>query len=221
MATAEARLTRPRLVTRRLLLQPLCPRHAAEVFAAIDESRRTLSPWLPFVPGTRSATDTAGFIRRVSRSQHDIVWGIWMRGLPSRSAPRAAPIAVEPGGYCGSVGLHRLFREQGIGTVGYWNRRTRERQGIITEAVAAVLLWAAGPLGLERIAVEAATGNAASLRVIRKLGFVREGVLRGAQRIPGRRARLDWVISSLVRGDFSRVRPRLVRFCGTARPWES
>jgi ribosomal-protein-serine acetyltransferase len=220
MATGEARLTGPRLMTRRLLLQPLRPGHAAEVFAAIDESRRTLSPWLPFVPSTRSAADTEGFIRRISRSHQDLVWGIWMRGVPSPRISSAARIAAEADGYCGSVGLHRVIREQGIGTVGYWNRRTRERQGIVTEAVAAVLLWAAGPLGLERIAVEAATGNAASLRVIRKLGFVREGVLREAQRIPGRRARLDWVISSLVRGDLPRVKPRLVRFCGTARPWE-
>ncbi|MFH1143213.1 MAG: GNAT family protein [Candidatus Eisenbacteria bacterium] len=224
--TDRMQRTRPRLATRRLVLRPLRPRHAVEVFDAIVESRRSLGRWLPFVQSTRAASDTEVFIRRASRSEHDIVWGIWR--LPSEPAGvgpagnrrRLGRIAAGGESYCGSVGLHRILREQAVGTLGYWNRRRCEGQGIVTEAVAAVILWAAGPLGLERIAVEAATGNAASLRVIEKLGFVREGVLRDAQRIPGRRARVDWVISSLVRADLSRVRPGLVRLCGTPRPWE-
>ena len=94
------------------------------------------------------------------------------------------------------------------------------RRGYVTEACAAVLLWAFDALGLERLSVEAATGNRGSLRVIEKLGFVHEGLLRRAQTIPSRRKRLDWCIFSLIRSDLRRVRPRLRQICGNGRPWE-
>ncbi len=223
MGSASKPLTRPALHTARLILLPLRARHAAEMHAAIEESRRSLGRWLTFAT-MQTAEQTQAFIRRGMRSEHDIVWGIWLReaGGTRAGRERTTPArAGEPhGAYCGNVGLHRIVIEQAIGTIGYWNRRSLEGKGIITEAVAAVLLWASGPFGLERIAVEAATGNKASLRVIEKLGFTREGVLREAQRIPGRLGRLDWVISSIVRADLPRVRPALTRICGTARPWE-
>jgi len=219
MAIAPKQMTRPMLATRRLILEPLRPRHARDVYGAIEESRASLGRWLPFVHTTRSASETEAFIRRVARSECDIVWGVWLRD--EENGPRGGWFGPRrPQRYCGNVGMHRVFVEQATGEVGYWVRRSREGQGIITEAVAAVLLWAFGPLNLERLAIEAATGNAASLRVVEKLGFVREGVLREAQRIPGRRARLDLVISGLVRSDFAQARHTFARYCGTARPWE-
>jgi hypothetical protein len=56
--------------------------------------------------------------------------------------------------------------------------------------------------------------------VIEKLGFVREGLWREAQRIPGRRRRVDWVAFGMTRGDLRRARARLVGICGETRPWE-
>jgi len=205
-------LERPRLTSGRLLLIPLRPRDATEVFEAIDESRRTLRRWMPWVDRTETPDDTLEFIRRTRRSQGDLAWGIWL-ATPSQEPgkrPRGALL------YCGNVGLHRLSIAQGSAMIGYWIRRRCERQGYATEASAAVLLWAFDKLGLARVEIAAATGNAASLRVIEKLGFKREGVLREVQKIPGRRGRLDWMLASLVRGDLARVRPRLVRYCRCA-----
>ena len=218
MAIVPMQLTKPTLATRRLILEPLRARHAREVHAAIDESRATLGLWLPFVHATLSPADTEAFIRRVARSEYDIVWGMWLRDDEQRGASSGPRRAHD---YCGNVGLHRVYVEQGTGEVGYWIRGSREGRGLVSEAVAAVLLWAFGRLGLERVTVEAATGNAASLRVIEKLGFVREGVLREAQRIPGIATRLDLVIAGLVREDFARARSELVRLCGAAKPWDA
>jgi ribosomal-protein-alanine N-acetyltransferase len=50
--------------------------------------------------------------------------------------------------------------------------------GYATEGVRALLQWAFDTLDLNRVQAEADTRNAASARVLEKLGFVREGTLR-------------------------------------------
>jgi [ribosomal protein S5]-alanine N-acetyltransferase len=51
-------------------------------------------------------------------------------------------------------------------------------QGFATEAAGALLQWAFNTLDLNRVQSEADTRNAASDRVLHKLGFLREGTLR-------------------------------------------
>ena len=51
-------------------------------------------------------------------------------------------------------------------------------QGFATEAAGTLLQWAFNTLNLNRVQSEADTRNAASDRVLEKLGFLREGTLR-------------------------------------------
>ena len=51
-------------------------------------------------------------------------------------------------------------------------------QGFATEAAGALLQWAFNTLDLNRVQSEADTRNAASGRVLEKLGFSHEGTLR-------------------------------------------
>jgi RimJ/RimL family protein N-acetyltransferase len=51
-------------------------------------------------------------------------------------------------------------------------------RGYATEAARALLQWAFATLDLNRVQAETDTRNAASARVLEKLGFVREGMLR-------------------------------------------
>lgn len=201
----------PSLKTQRLNIAPLRPRDAETVFGAIEGSRVQLRKWLPFTEVTHASEDTRAFILRTRRSAADHVWGIW-EPEPSGNGGRGA--------FCGNIGLHGLSVQNGTGTLGYWMRTRCAGRGYMTEACAAVLLWLFDELGLARVAVEAATGNRASIRVIEKLGFTHEGVLRSAQAIPTRRRRLDWNTYSLIRRDLRQVRPRLRVLCGSGRPWE-
>ncbi|MFC1573393.1 GNAT family N-acetyltransferase [Candidatus Eisenbacteria bacterium] len=212
MTQVRPRLVRPRLLTKRLILEPLRPRHVEELFTAIRESAPQLSKWLPFVDQTKRPEDLLGFIRHTSRGSGDAVWGVWEKTKDIRSKTKRT--------YCGTIGLHGISLDQGVATLGYWSRTSVSGQGYTTEAAAAALLWALDELGLERVAVSAGTGNTASLRVIDKLGFEREGLLRSAQKIPSRRRRLDWAAFGLVRKDLRKVRPKLHRLCGSVRPWE-
>jgi len=62
--------------------------------------------------------------------------------------------------------------------MGYCLAEAAWGQGFATEAASALLQWAFNTLPLNRVQSEADTRNAASGRVLEKLGFLREGTLR-------------------------------------------
>lgn len=62
--------------------------------------------------------------------------------------------------------------------IGYILGRPAWNQGIASEIVPAVIRYGFGQLGLCRVEAYVSTGNAASLRVLEKCGFAREGIRR-------------------------------------------
>ena len=61
--------------------------------------------------------------------------------------------------------------------IGYWVDRAHAGRGIITTAVALATDHCFGPVGLHRVEVDIRPENAASRRVVAKLGFREEGYL--------------------------------------------
>jgi RimJ/RimL family protein N-acetyltransferase len=61
--------------------------------------------------------------------------------------------------------------------IGYWLGEEYWNRGIATEAVTAVTEYAFNTLGMVRVHAEVFQWNTASMRVLEKVGFVREGVL--------------------------------------------
>ena len=60
------------------------------------------------------------------------------------------------------------------------------RKGYMTEAVAAVVDYALGPLGLHRVEANVMPRNLPSLALLRKLGFEEEGLARDYLKICGK-----------------------------------
>lgn len=69
----------------------------------------------------------------------------------------------------------RGFGEDGVLEIGYGTEAGCEGQGYMTEAVSAVVRWAAAQPGVRRIEAETEEDNAASKRVLQKVGFVPSG----------------------------------------------
>lgn len=90
--------------------------------------------------------------------------------------------------------------EHGLAEVGYALSSAYQGQGIMTDALTQLLpdLFLRAPL--ERIEARCAVGNVASQRVLEKLGFVREGVLRAYFKLHGER--VDHVLYALLRSDY-------------------
>lgn len=68
-------------------------------------------------------------------------------------------------------------------SIGYIIDPGSQRQGIATEAVSAMLEFCFGELGLHRAQAFIHPDNAASIAVVEKLGFSREGLLRDNLRV--------------------------------------
>lgn len=99
----------------------------------------------------------------------------------------------------GSVSLLRLDPAHLRGEVGYWLAREARGQGHATRALRLIAQWGFAALGLERIDLLAATGNAPSQQVAKRGGFTREAVLRSYLRV--KNEQFDMVAYGLLAGE--------------------
>jgi len=79
--------------------------------------------------------------------------------------------------------------------------RERRGRGFGTEALRLLIIYLFDDEAAERLEVRTSLDNAAMCRVLEKLGFVREGVLRAF--MPGESGRTDYGMFALLRGDWS------------------
>ena len=152
-------------------LQLLEERHAAEVFALVDQEREYLREWLPWVDATETLDDTLSFIKSSLEqfaSNHGFAAGIWSDGR-----------------FAGVVGTHKLDLLNRKGEIGYWLGRSAQGQGIVTAACRAVVTHLLGDMDLNRVEIHCAVGNEKSCAVALRLGFTEEGMAREAQLLHG------------------------------------
>jgi ribosomal-protein-serine acetyltransferase len=143
-------------------------RHADELYGLVDVNREHLRPWLPWVDGTRSAEDTRAFNRT---------------SLEGFAAGRAYAAALRyRGQLAGGIGLD-VDVPMRRGEIGYWVAQTFVGRGIVTRAAGALTGAAFGDLGLNRVQILCATHNVRSCAVAERLGFRKEGTLRGFERV--------------------------------------
>ena len=88
-------------------------------------------------------------------------------------------------GLVGTVTLYRIDVAHKRGEIGFALGSTHWGRGYATEAVGAVVAHAFDGRGLHRLEADADPRNAASLRVLEKLGFVREGLARERYQLYG------------------------------------
>jgi RimJ/RimL family protein N-acetyltransferase len=101
----------------------------------------------------------------------------------------------------GSIGLHRIDREERRCELGYWLAREARGRGVMTGAVRLLSAWVFEALPVERIEITVDPANAASRVVAERAGYTFEGVLRSYTTIKGRRR--DMTMYSLLRTDAS------------------
>jgi ribosomal-protein-serine acetyltransferase len=173
--------------TERLLLAPIDPADAHEVWLAVNGSRGALQRWLPWV---QFYTDPASSVRFTEACVAD-----WDQGRALRFTIRERAGRT----FAGVVGLEACVHLHRSCELGYWLRKEGMRRGLMTEAARASIDFAFRYMGAHRVRVAAATDNHASLRVIARLGFHFEGIARQAEWCDGRW--LDHSVFSLLATD--------------------
>ena len=106
--------------------------------------------------------------------------------------------AVEDDAIVGVCNLSNIFRRNlQSAFIGYAAVAGNEGRGLMSEGVGLVLDEAFGRLGLHRIEANIQPGNAASIALVRRLGFVREGYSENYLEVDGAwRDHERWAIRS-------------------------
>ena len=103
----------------------------------------------------------------------------WAMGLATSGDGVRWAIRDRDGIFVGTAGFNALVRERGSrGEVAYDVVRVRRRQGVMKAVLPAVVEHGFSTLGLHRIEAMVTQGNAASMALLERHGFVREAVLR-------------------------------------------
>ena len=136
-------------------------------------NERWLAPW----EGRPPTQPRAGWRDRNSPA----VFGAMLRAQRKEArAGRLLPFGVVVAGELrGAVTVTGITRGAfDSAHVGYWVDQAVAGRGVASTAVALVLDHCFGPVGLHRIEADVRPENAASLRVVGKLGFTQEGLHR-------------------------------------------
>jgi RimJ/RimL family protein N-acetyltransferase len=132
-------------------------------------------------------------------------WLDRMAGIQATGGAHQFVVVDRHGG--AAIGTCLLFRyDEGSARaeLGYALARDRWGRGYMREALGAVVDHALRVAGLRRLEAEVDPANVASTRLLERLGFVREGVLR--QRWVGARGPYDVAFYGLLREEFGSSR---------------
>lgn len=154
---------------------------AAELYEVIAADRQPLARWMPWAAG-QTLEDTLTFIRTSRQQLAD------NRGFQA--------VIIDGDAIAGGIGFARLDWENRSASLGYWLREASQGRGLVTKATRALVTYAFEAWKLNRLEIRAGTGNHRSQRVAERLGFVKEGVIRDAERIGDRY--IDHVLYSVL-----------------------
>lgn len=152
----------------RITLRPLAAADREAFVAAARASRSLHRPWVT-APG-----DAAAFDRHLAR-------------FDGRQHHAFVVELASTGALAGAINLtHVVHGTFCSGYLGYYAFAGFERQGLLTAGLAALARHAFGALGLHRLEANIQPGNAASIALVRRCGFEREGCSPAYLKIGGR-----------------------------------
>ncbi len=169
----RAALNTYRIETERLLLEVPAEEDAPTLFALVGGPDRLEITAGLLWDGPDAISETLGFIRQAQTERYGdsgFHWAI---------RDRSGAISGSSGSALGMISA-RPSDQPGRGDVGYWLGKPYWRQGIMGEALSAVLDLCFEDLNQFKIEAEIFTSNPRSMRLVERLGMQREGTIRSA-----------------------------------------
>lgn len=153
----------PVLKTERLVLRQVRPSDAPALFAIFSNPAVTRYYDQPTFTELAQAEELAARMRQRFADKRTIRWTI------------TRPSDDQLLGTCGFAEWKRHFH---CAAVGYELAQSEWGQGIMTEVLTAVLTFGFTHMQINRVEAYVMTGNDPSMRLLQKLGFQEEGLLR-------------------------------------------
>lgn len=154
----------PVLSTKRLNLIEIKEEHVPSIYSIFSNEEVTKYYGMsPFTSTEQAAAIIQSFANGFEQKR-SMRWGI---------------VWKETGELVGTVGLNNLSISSKRTKIGYELLPSRWRKGIVSEAVEAIINYCFDELNLYRIGAVTFPQNEASYTLLLKLGFEKEGVLKG------------------------------------------
>ena len=160
---------------------------APELYALADANRSYLAEWMPWA-AEQDLTGTERFILDADAQ------------YKSNEGFQAA--LASDGPIIGVAGFHSIDWTNRNTSIGYWLAEDRQRRGIMTSVVRALVEHAFEEWNLHRIEIHCAPDNHRSRAIPKRLGFREEATLRETELVGGRY--LDSVVYGLLVDDWKR-----------------
>lgn len=172
--SSENFLEFPQLETKRLLLRELKSTDAEAMHRYLSNPEVTL--YLDTQPhrSLKQTQDLMNFLASLSEKGEGFRWGITLK------SGDAAGVVI------GTCGYHAWAKDHFRAEIGYELARDYWGQGIMAEAVKALLTFGFEQMALNRVEAMVLEGNRASARFLEKMGFQQEVVLREYEFVQGR-----------------------------------
>lgn len=160
-------------------------------WAEVRTSSRTfLKPWEPtWSASTLTRTAYRHRLRLQARERRD------------NTGYRFFIFRRDDGALVGGVNLSNIQRGVAMScSIGYWIGKAHTRQGLMSDAIEALLPFVFDKIALHRLEAACLPNNVASEGLLRKLGFCQEGYARSYLRIDG--AWRDHLIFAMLASDY-------------------
>lgn len=150
-----------------IVLKELSINDAPVIFDSINNNRKHLTKWLPFVDNTKELDDTLAFVKSIvnDRERRQEIFTIWNNQK-----------------FAGLIGLKDFDYLNRKVEIGYWLIESMTGKGIITQSVEEIMRFIFEKVQLNRIQIKCGVGNSASSAVPKRLGFIYEGIERQGER---------------------------------------
>ncbi|HXZ49917.1 MAG TPA: GNAT family N-acetyltransferase [Usitatibacter sp.] len=135
----------------------------------------------PALYTTYADPETSRYLSRPPMTGLGEAEALLARAQAGREEGHGLQLAIErigDGAFLGVCLLFHIHAESARAEIGYTLAREHWSRGYMAEALPALVGYAFGPLGLNRLEADIDPRNAASARVLERLGFSREGLLR-------------------------------------------
>ena len=153
----------PVLTTPRLILRPFTYADAADLFEMRSNADIMQYIARPLTKTLDDAIDLIKVINDLLSSNNGITWCISLKNDQR---------------FIGSIGFWRIEKENYRAEIGYLLNPLYQGAGLMQEAIDAVIPYGFDAMNLHSIQANVSPGNAASIKLLEKNNFVREGYFK-------------------------------------------
>ncbi len=159
-----------RLTTKRLIIREISRKDASDIIRNVNDLR--VSRYLLVVPYPYKRKNAEEWISSCIKDSKKKKRTDYSLAIELKNEKRLV----------GVISIMHLNKFQGIAEIGFWLGKEYWRQGIMSEAIAAILKFSFEKLKLRRIDWNAFAENRVSNILAKKFGFINEGIRRKSMR---------------------------------------